>query len=113
MSETTLPWPTFAWWGGDGARARPGIVSETEAVARAGLTLKCFSMLKPPHVDRSALVVVAVAPLPDQLPLTVNGSGIPPPGGGPPLPEAMPANGTAKPGQLELGSVMVTLTLAF
>src|SRR6266851_4995943 len=71
-------------------------------------------MLKPPHVDRSSLVVVAVAPLPAHVALTVSGSGICPPGGGPPpgLPEATPASATGKPGHRVLGSVMVTFTLA-
>jgi len=73
--ETTVPWSTLALSVGDGVITRPaGMLREPVAVARADEVLVWFSMLNPPQLERSELVTIDVAPLPDQLALTVSGN---------------------------------------
>ena len=50
------------------------MLREPVAVARADEVLVWFSMLNPPQLDWSELLEIDVAPLPDQLALTVSGN---------------------------------------
>src|SRR4029077_6488845 len=113
-SETSVPWSMFAWFVGDVLIVRPGMVRETVEVALADDTLKGSSTLMAPQLNWLALLVRAVAPLPDHVAVTVSGRGIAPPGGGPPpgLPVTKDPSGTAKPAPAATGSVIVTLTRA-